>query len=221
MEQERYLDEKYTLMSSKTRFTLEVAGAALFGALSLVLSAFITPIIPRIPGWEIAIFDPVSILWICCFLIFGPKSGLICCTIGTFGLFFFDRSAPIGPLMKFSATLSLIIVPILILRLYKSSTKERKSQKYKKLRNYITTGILGTVLRIIVMMFLNILLFVTIYSSYLGFTNLSFLGLPEVSGWTAVIIGVIIINAETSVWDLLVPYLIVFGLKIDQKFEIW
>lgn len=221
MEQERYLDEKYTLMSSKTRLTLEVTGAALFGALSLVLSAFTTPFLPRIPGWGIAIIDPVSILWICCFLIFGPKSGLLCCTIGTLALLPFDNSGFIGPLMKFAATISLIIVPILILRLYKRSNKERNSQKYKKLHNYVITGILGTILRVIVMTFLNILLFMTIYSNFLEFTDLSFLGLPGVSGWTAIIIGAIIINAETSVWDLLVPYLIVFGLKIDQKFEIW
>ena len=221
MGQEGFLDEKYTLMSSKTRLTLEITGAALFGALSLVLSAFTTSIIPRIPGWGIAIIDPVSILWICCFLIFGPKSGLLCCLIGTLALFPFDPFTPIGPLMKLSATVSLIIVPILMLRLYKNSNKIRNSQKYKKLRNFIITGVLGTVLRIMVMMIFNVWLFMTLFSSSLDFTSLGFLGLPDVSGWSAVIFGVIIINAETSVWDLLIPYLIVFGLKIDQKFEIW
>ena len=221
MEQERYLDEKYTLMSNKTRLTLEITGAALFGALSLVLSAFTTSIIPRIPGWGIAIIDPVSILWICCFLIFGPKSGLLCCLIGTLALFPFDPFTPIGPLMKLSATVSLIIVPILMLRLYKNSNKIRNSQKYKKLRNFILTGVLGTALRIMVMMIFNVWLFMTLFASSLDFASLGFLGLPDVSGWSAVIFGVIIINAETSIWDLLIPYLIVFGLKIDQKFEIW
>lgn len=221
MEQERSLDEKYTLMSSKTRLTLEVTGAALFGALSLVLSAFTTSIIPRIPGWGIAIIDPVSILWICCFLIFGPKSGLLCCLIGTLALLPFDPFSPIGPLMKLSATVSLIIIPILMLRLYKNSNQIRNSQKYKKLRNFILTGVLGTVLRIMVMMIFNVWLFMTLFSSSINYTSLSFLGLPNINGWSAIIFGVIIINAETSVWDLLIPYLIVFGLKIDQKFEIW
>ena len=221
MEQERSSDEKYTLMSNKTRLTLEVTGAALFGALSLVLSAFTTPFIPRIPGWGIAILDPVSILWICCFLIFGPKSGLLCCVIGTLALFPFDPFTPIGPLMKFAATVSLIIIPILMLRLYKNPADMRNSQKYKKLRNYIVTGVIGVVLRIIIMMVFNVLLFMTLFTFLLETTTLEFLGLPGVSGWSAVIIGVIIINAETSIWDLLIPYLIVFGLKIDQKFEIW
>lgn len=221
MEQDISTDEKYTLMSSKTRLTLEVTGAALFGALSLVLSAFTTPFIPRIPGWGIAIIDPVSILWICCFLIFGPKSGLLCCVIGTLALFPFDPFSPIGPLMKFAATISLIIIPILMLRLYKNPADNRNSQKYKKIRNYIVTGVIGIVLRIIIMMVFNVLLFMTLFTFLIESTTLEFIGLPGVSGWNAIVFGVILINAETSVWDLLIPYLIVFGLKIDQKFEIW
>ena len=221
MEQERSSDEKFSLMSSKTRLTLEVTGAALFGALSLVLSAFTTSILPRVPGWGIAIIDPVSILWICCFLIFGPKSGLLCCLIGTLGLFPFDPFSPIGPLMKFSATISLIIIPILLLRLMKNPGDTRNSQKYKKLSNYVFTGFLGIVLRIIIMMIFNVWLFMTLFSGWLDGTTLEFIGLPGVSGWSAIYFGVIIINAESSLWDLLIPYLIVFGLKIDQKFEIW
>jgi len=208
-------------MSKRTRLTLEVTGAALFGAMSLVLSAFLTPIIPRIPGWGIAIIDPVSILWITCFLIFGPKSGLLCCFIGTLALFPFDPFAPIGPLMKLSATLSLIIVPILLLRLYKTEPGIRNSQKYKKLSSYIITGSLGIILRIIIMMIFNVWLFLTLFSSFLDYTTLQFIGLPSISGWNALIIGVIIINAETSVWDLLIPYLVVYGLKLDQRYEIW
>ena len=210
-----------TSMSKRTRLTLEVTGAALFGAMSLVLSAFVTPIIPRIPGWGIAIIDPVSILWITCFLIFGVKSGLLCCIIGTLALFPFDPFTPIGPLMKLSATVSLIIVPILLLRLYKTEPDLRNSQKYKKLSSYIFTGLLGIVLRIIVMMIFNVWLFLTLFSGSLGGTTLEFIGLPSITGWNALIIGVIIINAESSIWDLLLPYLVVYGLKLDQKYEIW
>jgi len=222
MERELHEEKEIaTSMSKSTHLTLEVTGAALFGALSLVLSAFITPILPRIPGWGIAIFDPVSILWITCFLIFGPKSGLLCCVIGTLGLFPFDSFTPIGPLMKLSATVSLIIVPILLLRLYKTEPDLRNSQKYKKLSSYIFTGLLGIVLRIIVMMIFNVWLFLTLFSGGLDSMTLGFIGLPSINAWNAVIIGVIIINAETSVWDLLLPYLVVYGLKLDQKYEIW
>ena len=123
--------------------------------------------------------------------------------------------------MKLSATLSLIIVPIILLKLYKTEPGVRNSQKYKKLSSYILTGLLGIILRIIVMMILNAWLFLTLFSSFLDFTDLGFIGLPSISGWNALIIGVIIINAETSVWDLLIPYLVVYGLKLDQKYEIW
>jgi len=224
MKMERELHETKeiaTSMSKRTRLTLEVTGAALFGAMSLVLSAFLTPIIPRIPGWGIAIIDPVSILWITCFLIFGPKSGLLCCLIGTLALFPFDPFTPIGPLMKLSATLSLIIVPILLLRLYKTEPGIRNSQKYKKLSSYVLTGSLGIILRIIVMMIFNAWLFLTLFSSFLNSPLLEFIGLPSIRGWNAVVIGVIIINAETSLWDLILPYLVVYGLKLDQKYEIW
>jgi riboflavin transporter FmnP len=223
MERELHEEKEIaTSMSKRTRLTLEVTGAALFGAMSLVLSAFLTPIIPRIPGWGIAIIDPVSILWITCFLIFGPKSGLLCCLIGTLALFPFDPSVPaIGPLMKLSATLSLIIVPIILLKLYKTEPGVRNSQKYKKLSSYILTGLLGIILRIIVMMILNVWIFLTLFSDYLAFATLEFIGLPSISAWNAVVIGVIIINAEISVWDLLIPYLVVFGLKLDQRYEIW
>jgi len=219
--EEQISEEKETQMSKSSQLVLQIAGAALFGALSIVFSAFVTPLVPRIPGWFIAILDPVSIIWVMCFLIFGARSGLLCCVLGTFGLMPFDLSAPIGPLMKFSATVALIIVPIMFLKLYKTEEGVRNIQKIKNLRNYVVYGTFGIILRIGIMMILNVLLFMTMLAGDLAFIDLSFIGLPGISGWTAVIIIVIIINVETSVWDLLIPYLIVFGLKIDEKFAIW
>lgn len=219
--EEKRSEEKEAQMSKSSQLVLQIAGAALFGALSIVFAAFVTPIVPRIPGWGIAIIDPVSIIWIMCFLIFGARSGLLCCVLGTFGLMPFDPFAPIGPLMKFSATVALIIVPILFLKLYKTEVGVRNIQKIKNFRNYVVYGIFGIILRIGIMMILNFLLFITLFADVLAYVDLSFMWLPGISGWTAVIIGVIVINAETSLWDLLIPYLIVFGLKIDEKFAIW
>lgn len=220
--QENIAEEKETTMSKSSRIVLQISGAALFGALSLVVSAFTTNILPRIPGWGIAFIDPVSIIWILCFLIFGAKAGLLCCVIGTFGLMPFDKSLPIiGPLMKFSATFALIIVPILLLKLYKYEEGVQNSQKIKNPRNYVVYGLLGVLLRIGVMMIANYLIFITVLADIFPFVSLDFLGLPGVTGWTAIIIVVIFINAETSLWDLIIPYVIVFGAKIDQKFSIW
>jgi riboflavin transporter FmnP len=220
--QEHSTEEKETVMSKSSRIVLQISGAALFGALSLVISAVTTNIVPRIPGWGIAFIDPVSIIWVMCFLVFGAKSGMLCCVIGTFGLMPFDRSLPIiGPLMKFSATFALIIVPILLLKLYRYEEGVKKSQKIKNPRNFIVFGIFGVLFRIGVMMIANYLLFITVLADALPYVSLDFLGLPGVTGWTAIIIVVIFINAETSLWDLLIPYVIVFGAKIDQKFSIW
>jgi len=214
-------EEKESRMSKSSQLVLQISGASLFGALSLIVSIVTTPILPRVPGWGIAIIDPVSIIWILCFLIFGTRAGILCCVIGTFSLMPFDPFTPIGPIMKFSATMPLIIVPILLLNLYKNEEGIRNSQKIKNLRNYIVYGIFGVLLRIGVMLIANYLLFITLFAGGLAFVSLDFIGLPGVSGWTAIIIGVIIINAETSLWDLLIPYIVVFGFKIDQKFAIW
>ncbi|MHA1689619.1 MAG: hypothetical protein ACTSUN_09840, partial [Promethearchaeota archaeon] len=78
-----------------------------------------------------------------------------------------------------------------------------------------------TTLRIILMLILNILFFLTIWADFYQFANLEFAGFAGVTGWTAIIVGTIIINGYSSVIDLLIPYLIVFGAKLDEKFEIW
>lgn len=214
-------EEKSFVRSKSSQRTLTISGAASFGALSLVLSAILAPIIPRVPGWGIAYLDPVSIVWIMCFFIFGTKAGLLCCVIGTLGLMPFDPFAPIGPLMKFSATVILIVIPMLLLKLYKTEEGVKNSQKIKKISNFAITSILSVLLRIAVMMWFNALLFLTLFAPLFAYVNLEFLGLPNVTGWSAIIIMVIFINAETSVWDLLIPYLTVFGLKLEEKFDIW
>jgi riboflavin transporter FmnP len=215
------IKEKESKLSGKTLYTLEIAGAAIFSALSIVISVFITPILPRIPGWGIAIVDPISIIWITCLLIFGVRAGILCTVIGTIGLMPFDPTGWIGPSMKFTATMSLIIVPIIFLKLYKKGNDERISLKLKEPKNYILYGIIGTVLRIGVMVGFNLALFLTLWSDWLTGTSLEFLGLPNISGWSALIIGAILINAWQSLLDLLIPYLIVFPTKLDEKFEIW
>ena len=220
--QEHFAEERETAMSKSSRIVLQISGAALFGALSLVVSAFTTNILPRIPGWGIAFIDPVSIIWVICFLVFGAKSGMLCCVIGTLGLMPFDNSLPIvGPLMKLSATFALLIVPILFLKLFRYKEGVKSSEKIKNPRNFIVYGLLGILLRIGVMMIANYLLFVTILAYAFPFVSLDFFGLPGVTGWTAIIIVVIFINAETSLWDLIIPYAIVFGAKIDKRFSIW
>ena len=111
MSETEVVEEKVSFLSKKTRLTIQIVGAAIFSALSLIFSLYVVPYLPRTPE-GFAYFDPVSIIWFTCFLIFGPLAGILCCVIGMAVLFPFDPFTPIGPLMKFSATFSLIIVPI-------------------------------------------------------------------------------------------------------------
>jgi len=205
MTEAEFVEEKESFLSKRTRLTLQIVGAAIFGALSLILSLYVVPYLPRTPQ-GFAYFDPVSIIWFTCFLIFGPLAGVLCCVIGMTVLFPFDPFAPIGPLMKFSATFSLMIVPIMLLYLINRKEGGRKSQKLKRPKTYVVYGALGILVRIIVMVILNIIVYLAFYGS------------EGLEYWT---ILVILLNALTSLWDLLIPYLLVFTSKLDQKFEIW
>ncbi len=197
--------ERESFLSVKIRLTIQIVGAAIFGALSLVVSLYVVPYLPRTPE-GFAYFDPVSIIWVTCFLIFGPLAGILCSLIGMVVLFPFDPFTPIGPLMKFSATFSLIIVPILMLYIFKRKKGERMSQKLKEPKTYILYGALGVALRIVIMVILNIIVYLYFYGS---------------EGLEYWITMVILLNSLTSIWDLLFPYLLVFITRLDEKFEIW
>ena len=72
-------DEEKSVMTKRSRITLEITGAALFSALSIVVGTFLTPTLTnllRVPGWFIAIIDLISLIWVVCFLLFGARAGL-------------------------------------------------------------------------------------------------------------------------------------------------
>ncbi|TFF98156.1 MAG: hypothetical protein EU540_08195 [Promethearchaeota archaeon] len=195
-------EEKESVMSQKSRLTLQIAGGAIFGALSLVL-AFLAAFLPRTPE-GFAYFDPISIIWVICYLIFGPLAGLISAIIGMLLLMPFDPFAPIGPLMKFTATTALILPSYLLMRYIK---KDVSSGTLKEPKIYATYGVIGIIVRIAIMVPFNIVIYLA-----LGYPS-------ELLG--SYLIFVVLFNILQSVWDLVIPYLIVYGAKIDEKFEIW
>ncbi|TFG04500.1 MAG: ECF transporter S component [Promethearchaeota archaeon] len=207
--------EKETFIAQRSLRTIQIAGAAIFGALSVVISAITTPIIPRIPGWGMAIFDPVSIIWIICFLIFGPVAGILCCVIGAFGLLLFDPTG-IGPVFKFLATIPLVLVPTLILRLFKRKEKVLNCPKLKNSKNYAFTGILALATRIVIMIIANVIFF-------MFFANLfEWAQTPgSTEAWVLIIVFAIVVNAYQGALDLIIPYLVVFKTNLDEKYEIW
>lgn len=211
-----------TVRSKRSELILQITGGAIFGALSTVMAIMLKPIIDasRITGWGIAMFDPTSWVWIICFLVFGTYAGLIGCVTGSFGLLLIDPSGWIGPVFKFCATVPLIIIPFLILKLWEKDTTN--SLKLKNPKNYVVTGGLSIAIRIIVMIFLNYLFFITVWGiENLDYATLEVLGLGDITGKTAVLIFTPIINLYAGALDLAVPYFLVFGSKLDEKFGFW
>lgn len=198
----------------RRNITIEIAGAAIFIGISAVVSAIITPILPRVPGWGIAIFDPISIIWITCFLIFGWRSGLMCLAGGSLILFFFDPTG-IGPFFKFFATLPFIAIPIAIYFILKFTRKTEVTMKSWILnaKAYSISMVLAWGARILLMLWANWVMFTYILAPHIiNFVNLSVLGLPDIKAWDAVILMAILINSWQTIFDVVIPYLITFKL---------
>jgi len=207
--------ETKAFRSKKSNFMIQLAGGAIFGALSTALAIVMSPLInaSRIPAWQIAMFDPTSWVWIICFLVFGLKAGIICSITGSFGLLIIDPSG-IGPAFKFCATIPLILIPYFIFKL-------NESQKLKEPKKFIISGIASIAVRIALMILLNLLFFATIWSDFFESMNLEVIGIANITGLDAILIFTPIINLYTSVLDLVIPYIVVFMPKLDEKFEIW
>jgi len=202
----------------KQNLTIKIAGAAIFGALSIVISIFTTSSIPRVPGWYIAYFDPVSLIWVAAFLIFGIETGILTCVIGAVGLIPFDPTNIIGPIMKFAATIWLILIPYLIVKL--KSQGKFSGQLLKNPTNYTLGMLLAWIARCIVMVLLNIVA-LNIMGDSLDFFNLSWLGYGTIGGAVSVAVTVILIITLQSAIDAIVPYLLIFKGKIYDSFHIY
>jgi len=197
--------EKESFRSTGSQYTLELTGGAIFAALSGVF-AWMASILVR-AGIGMAYFDPISIVWVLALFIFGPIAALISSGAGMLLLMPFDPFAPIGPLMKFAATITLMLVYIIALKLYKKEQGVSNCEKLRPIKRFLILGVIATGIRIGVMIILNII-------AYLG------MGFP-IAGLGAWLVTKAILNAVQSIWDLAIPYVIAFGLKINERFKIW
>ncbi len=202
-------------MSSAEKPLLSVtgmAGAAIFGALGAVVAFMTAPYLPRVPGWGIAWFDPVSIIWVTCFFIFGAAAGILCCFIGTVALMFVDPFVPIGPVMKLLATLPMILIPLIVLKLKKSWNYSSIELKGKKIIPLTFTAI-GV--RLVIMFPVNVSLFVFMFGGIESATP--FWGLEGI--WVILAV-VVLINTLQGIWDIAVSWVIIYPTKIYQ-YAIW
>ncbi len=180
-----------------------LAVAAVFAALSAAVSP-IASMLPRIPGWGIALFDPVSLFWIIAFLIGGIGVGMLSTTLGTLCLFFFDPTG-IGPIFKFLATAPMIVVPWLgVRRLGKGLGGLFLAQHYG---NYIILMAVAFLVRLLLMIPLNLVIVPLLISPYLT--------------QDFIITYALILNAIQSLWDALVPFIVVYPTGVYGHFKMW
>ena len=180
----------------------QVAFAAIMAALSLA-SAPIASFIPRIPGWDIAFFDPVSFFWIIAFLVGGYFVGLTTTIAGTIGLFFFDPSG-VGPIFKILATFPMIAIPWIAVRY---SAKEEGGARLASLRFYAFVMIIAMLIRLCIMVPTNLIMVPILYGDI----------------WSSefIFLYALILNISQSFWDALIPYLIVHKSGVFEKFGMW
>lgn len=202
----------------KKRLILDVAGGAIFGALSIVLSIYTTPLLPRVAGWDIAFFDPVSLVWIASFMLFGFRAGMLTAFVGAVGLMPFDPTVWVGATMKLGATIWFILIPYLTAKF--KLKKVPNSEEVLASRNFFSGSMIAWLIRLVVMTLLNYIVLTTIFP-YFDFMTLGWLGFPELSGWYAVLPTVVILNTFQSVVDTMIPYLIIVKGKLYKMSKIW
>jgi hypothetical protein len=136
--------------------------------------------------------------------------------IGTIGLMFFDPFTPVGPIMKFVATIPIILALDGGMRL--GHFKPYSGISLKPLKRYVPLSLVGVIVRVVVMTFMNVLLFMTILN--LSYATINLFGFQLIS-WDAVVTVAVLINAEQSVWDCGISYLLTFSTKLYDQFRFW
>ena len=179
----------------------KVVVASVLASLSIAVAP-IVEIVPRIPGWGIALFDPVSLFWIVSFLIGGIWVGLVSTVAGTIGVFLYDPTA-IGPVMKLIATLPMIIVPWLGVRRLR---REVGGESLSNARFFFKFTIIAFIVRILLMVPINVAYGAIAYP----FFTIEF-----------IVTYAIILNAVASFWDALVPYILVHKTQVFKTFKMW
>ena len=190
-----------TVNSRSAERVKQIVTASVLASLSIA-TAPIASIVPRIPGWGIALFDPVSIFWVVSFLLGGYWVGILCAFAGTGGLFLYDPTA-IGPMFKLLATLPMIMVPWYGV---KRLGNEAGGKTLSRPRLYATLMVSAFLLRLALMIPVNL---------FYRAIALPFLTVEFVLGYA------IILNAFQSLWDALVPFVIVHRTQVFKSFGMW
>ncbi len=178
-----------------------ITTAGVLASLSVAIAP-IASVLPRLV-WGIALFDPTSLLWIIAFLIGGPEVGLVCMGAGAIGLLFYDPTG-IGPLFKVLATLPMIVVPWLGLRFF---SHDSSGESLSRFTAYLPLMFVAFLLRLVIMVPFNLIM------------------VPLLMPWTItsteIIAATIILNSVQSIFDVMVPYIVVHPTTLFEHFRMW
>jgi len=180
----------------------EIMIAGVLASLSIAVAP-IASVVPRVPGFGMAFFDPVSLLWIVAFLIGGLKVGSITTTAGTFGLFFYDPTG-VGPIFKFLATAPMIVVPWLAAKKFSRTSGGKYLAEPKAYAGSMFTAFM---IRLGLMIPINLIVVPILFPGFL-----------TVEG---IIIYALILNTIQSFWDALIPYVVVYRTPVYDNFGMW
>lgn len=209
-------------ISKSSEKVKKVAVAAIMASLSVA----VTPIaagIPRIPGFGIAIFDPISLFWMIAFLIGGFWVGLVSMITGAIMLNFFDPTPIFGPLLKFLATFPMVVLPWLAVRktgdkrhsrLLSVAAKVAQRKEPSHQGGIILSGervfgalmMVSYLIRISMMVPVNLVVVPFIW----GVTDAGF-----------IITYTLILNTLQSFWDALIPFIVVHRTPVFRNYGMW
>jgi hypothetical protein len=188
--------------SESAERTKKIAVGAVLAALSIAVAPSVG-FIARVAGWGIAIFDHVSIIWMIAFLIGGPMVGAISLIAGGIALFPFDPFSPFGPIFKMIATLPMMLVPWYGVKRLKNNVG---GESLSKPKFYAKLMVIAFLLRLALMIPINL--------AY-GALMAPFLTVEFILNYA------IILNASQSLWDALIPFIIVYPTGIFKTFKMW
>ena len=129
--------------------------------------------------------------------------GSISLIAGGIALFPFDPFSPFGPIFKIIATLPMMVIPWYGV---KKLRNEVGGEALSKPKFYATLMVLAFLMRVAIMVPINI--------AYLS------LFAPVISLEVIINFG-IILNASQSLWDALIPFLIVYPTGLFKYFKMW
>lgn len=200
----------------------ELAASTLLGALSIFF-VFLPDV--RLP-WGMAALDFIAVPWIIALLLFGLKAGFLTSVMGTLGIFFFSEELVplIGAVMKFSASIPLVIIPAAIFgfsrfRLYNEGVKMK--------RVYAFSMGIAIVVRCFVTMLLNY------YWAIPLMFGINPVDVPASFNWffwgsemnpnllTFYVLGISLWNTWQGIIDVVVAWLVVYPTKLYKQYGIW